>query len=828
MDKNAWWKWLLLVMLVSVSLALVYPPKDKLKWGIDLKGGVSFVLQVKTEGLSEDARADAAARALEVIRNRVDPDGVREPIIYLQPGSHRVVVQMPGIKTADRDEVVRTLQSAAYLEFRMVHDDNDRLVQQLFDKELAPAGYKILSVDDSFGGVSRRNRFYVRESTRELSTAEDLALREQLKRFQIQPGYEFMLMREERQGRAVYAPYYVSLRPQLTGESLETASIDYQRFGEPVVSLRFNSTGAKRFGNLTADNRPGGPKNPSPDGRRYLAIVLDGTLYSAPFIRTAIYDGNAIIEGNFTIQEAQHLAVVLRAGSLPAPVEVVEERNVDPALGHDSIRSGILATLYGSSAVVVFMLLYYLLCGGVANLALFLNLILFPLGMVIASGFLSMLADQVGGSKGIHLPTLTLPGIAGFALTIGMAVDANVLIFERMREEQALGKKFRAVIDAGYAKAFSAIFDSNITTLLTAVILFWQGTGPIRGFAVTLTAGIIVSMYTVLVVTRMVFNLLANRTSISSVKMLQLFRTRNIDFIRMKNAGIALSLIVIIGTLVVFFQKGEHNFGVDFTGGKSIVFQFDQKVPASEVRASAKTVATKEPFVQYQQELTADEAGVREEYLEVKVGFDEGEPVKQKLLADFAGAGFRVVKEDSVGPQIGHELRRQSIWAVSMGLLGIIIYISFRFQFAFAVGAIVALVHDVLVTVGVYCLLGRQLSLPTIAALLTIVGYSVNDTIVIFDRIREDLKLYRDRSFKDVANLSINQTLSRTVLTSFTTLLVVGSLLVFGGGAINDFALAMFIGMVAGVYSTIFIATPVVLLWHRERSAEPGKAAAKA
>ena len=267
---------------------------------------------------------------------------------------------------------------------------------------------------------------------------------------------------------------------------MKNAGVDYQQFGQPIVTLSFDAKGARRFSTLTSDYAPGGAKNPSPEGRRYLAIVLDGTLYSAPFIKTAILGGNAIIEGSFTLKEAQDLAIVLRAGSLPAPVKVVEERSVDPTLGQDSIESGKRAAVYGCVAIMVFMIGYYLLSGFVANLALVMNLILLPLGMMAMSGFFSLLDNTGLGGSAISLPTLTLPGIAGIVLTIGMAVDANVLIFERMREEQKLGKKFATVVSAGYEKAFSAIFDSNITTVLAAAIMFWLGSGPdprIRGHA---------------------------------------------------------------------------------------------------------------------------------------------------------------------------------------------------------------------------------------------------------------------------------------------------------------------------------------------------------
>ena len=821
MDKHALWKWLSLILFTTFSLGLIWPLQEKVKLGLDLQGGTSFVLQLQTDKLDEDAKKDAAERALEVIRGRVDPTGGEEPIIYLEPGRNRIVVQIPGLKAEERKAYTELLESKAFLEFRMVHEDNPELRASLFDKRLTPKGFKIVSIEEGgFDGSLQNRSYYKRDKSSDPEGKGEREILAQLASFEPKPGYEFMLMKEERQGQIVFSPYYVNKRAQLTGDLLDDASVDYQQFGQPYVNLSFNAKGAKRFSRLTADYAPGGAKNPSPDGQRFLAIVLDGTLHSAPYIRSAIYGGNAIIEGSFTVKEAQGLSIILRAGSLPAPVEVVEVRGVDPTLGHDSIQSGIRAIKIGGVAVLLFMLVYYMVPGVVANLSLVLNVLLLPFGMWFVSGILSSLVNPAGtgGTSAWHnLPTLTLPGIAGIVLTIGMAVDANVLIFERIREEQSLGKKLKSAVGAGYDKAFTTILDANITTLITAVILFWKGSGPIRGFAVTLSAGILVSMYTVLLIARMMLDIVANKSSLPKLKMLSWIGKPSLNFLGKRYVAAVFSLVVIIGTWAYFLSKGDDNFGVDFTGGRSITFSFDKKQPVADVRAVLEEKGIKDAFIQYQRELAPDESGDRKEYLEIKVGYDVGKTAPEVMVDRFGeSAGFKVVKEDSVGPQIGVELRKKGVAAILMALLGIILYISWRFEFAFAVGAIVALVHDVLITVGVYCLFGRQLSLPIVAALLTIVGYSVNDTIVVFDRIREDLKLVKNKTYHEIANLSINQTLSRTVLTSITTLLSVTMLLLFGGGAINDFALALLIGILVGTYSSIFVATPVVLLWHKE------------
>lgn len=810
MDKQSIWKWLVFIGLVAWSIAVVTPFKEKIRLGLDLQGGTRFVLQVDTSELDSDASHDAPARAMEVIRNRVDAMGVAEPVIYSEPGN-RIIVEIPGLKTEDRERAIKNIQSAAYLEFRMVHPDNDRLVDELFEKGLAPEGYRVVTINEA--GGARDSKYYKRDKSHDPAGTTEEEIRKRVAAFQAPAGYELLLEKVRRSEQEFFRPAFVNRRAELKGESIANAGVDYDMVQRPVVTMRFDSRGGKRFATLTADYAPGGAKNPG-NRVRQLGIVLDGTLYSAPTIREAIFGGSAQIEGSFTLREAQDLALVLRAGALPAPVKLLEERTVDPTLGKDSVSSGKRATLIGCAVTMLFMIAYYTLAGAVANVALLMNLVLLPVGLIVTGGFFSILANT-GAASGVSLPTLTLPGIAGIALTIGMAVDANVLIYERMREEQQAGKRFKFIIDAGYNKAFSAIFDSNITTLLTAVILFWQGTGPIRGYAVTLSAGVIISMYTALVVTRMVFDLLA-RTNIQHLKMLQFFRETKIDFLKSAKFCITFSLIVIIASWAMFAKNGKSNFGVDFLGGASVTFQFQEKVPMEEIRAALDSAGIRGVGIQYQKAAMVEGDETVHEYLEIKTDFDSGEPAAKLVTEQFADHGFRVLKQDSVGPQIGRELQRKAIVATLLAMLGLIIYVSIRFELPYAVGAVVAVFHDVLVAVGVFCFLGGQLSLSMVAAVLTIIGYSVNDTIVIFDRIRENLKLNPGKPFREIANLSINQTLSRTLLTTIATLFTVVALLVFGGGAIYELSLLLFIGMIAGVYSTITIATPVMLFWHRK------------
>ena len=830
MQKKDIWKWVILIGVTAWSLSIVYPPFDqkdskgnltrpgKVTYGLDLKGGSRFVLQIDTKDLTAEQASDAAERALEVIRGRVDAMGVSEPVIYTEPGN-RIIVEIPGLKPEDRERAKKNVQSAAFLEFRMVHPNNEVLIDELLGKDQAPEGYKVVEVPDHrSGGAWDYKRYYRREQRAD----NEEQIRERARLFHIPSGgYELLMEEEEHNKQKLMRPFFVSKRRELTGENLDTARVDYDQFNRPVVNLKFDAQGAKKFANITKDYAPGGAKNPNPQERRYLGIVLDGKLYSSPYIKEPIFGGSAQIEGNFDVTEAKDLAIILRAGALPAPVHLLEERTVAPTLGEDSVHSGGMAALIGTLAVMGFMVVYYTVAGMVANVALLMNLVLMPLGLMITGGLFSMFTSP-GQPGGLSLPTLTLPGIAGIALTIGMAVDANVLIYERMREEQKAGKRFKAIIAAGYDKAFSAIFDSNLTTLISAAILFWQGTGAVRGYAVTLSAGIIVSLYTALTVTRMIFDFLAEKTNIQGLKMMEAIREPKLDYLKSRWVCAALSLVVILGSWGMFAKKGKANFGVDFTGGSAVAYTFAQKIPMEKVRDTLEAAGF-DPTIQYQ---TVAGATAREE-LEIKVGFDEGGKVSSLLKEKFPEAGFTVVKEDNVGPQIGSELQKKAIIATLLSLVGIIIYVSIRFEFPYAVGAVVALLHDVLVGVGVYCALGNQLSVNMVAALLTIIGYSVNDTIVIFDRIREILKAQPNAKFADVANAAMNQCMSRTLLTSFATMLTVVALLIIGGGAIKDFSLLLFIGMISGVYSTVYVATPIVMIWHRDgRPAAPAKPAA--
>ncbi len=844
MDKHALWKWLFLAVIAAFSLVTVSPPREKIRLGLDLAGGTSFTVQIDRERLREDMMAadpsrrleeidaeiaeimrDADARTVEVLRNRVDALGVNEPLIAAGK-DHRILIQLPGADEEQREAAEESIRSAAFLQFRLVHQDNMRLVESLFANHKVPEGYTIVEAGP--------RKYYARTSEYDKLRREPGYGRRLASFEQPDPNYVFMLMPEKlRDGRQVYTPCYVRTRSEMTGETLKRADVERDPMsGEVHVSLTFKPKGATQFSKITSQYAPGGSRNRDSQVGRQLAIVLDNTLYSAPVIREPIPSGRASISGSFSFDEAALLRNILNAGSLPAPVKVLEKRTVDATLGRDAIRSGVRAAIIGGVLVCIFMLIYYSYCGLIANVALLTNMLLLPAGMILVAGIFGTFVRDAAtqGKSAITLPVLTMPGIAGIILTLGMAVDANVLIFERIREEFKSGKSARAAVNAGYQRAFLAIFDSNLTTLLIGAILFIFGSGPIRGFAVTLSAGIIISMYTALVLTRMIFNASVPETRTKPYRMLEWIRNTSIDFIGKRQVAITFSLAVLVLTLSIFAIRLMRNprsvMAVDFTGGAVISYAYDQDPGGDAMRNVLSAAGIGDALIQREGNLDGAHA-----LIQVKTGMEtvDGIPVAkavtQALQGGFPEAGLLFRGEETIGSQIGADLKRDAFWSVIIALVGMVIYISIRFEFGFALGALVALAHDVLITLGIFTLLDRQVSLTVVACLLTIVGYSINDTIVIFDRIREDMKLNQRLPFRDLCNLSINQTLSRTVLTSFTTMLAVGALLLFGGGAIYDFALCMTIGIVTGIYSSIFIATPVMLAWYKGR--RPGMVAGK-
>jgi len=825
--KNMMWRWTVLVLLCVWSVMLAWPLEKKLQYGIDLAGGYRFVIGVDYDQLrgedgaapnAEDRRI-AQEQALEVLRNRIDAVGTREATVYKEDGTGHIVFEIPGVGEDERQNLEALIKRPAFLEFRLVHLDNDELVAKLFAQGIAPPGYNIVTV------AGRTYYQLLSDWTRPEGMSQEDYEDRIADTGRISNRYELLLSKETVENFGdFYQPFYVDTVPELGGSAIRRARPDRDEYGRLQVALSLTPEGSRRFLRITSDYAPNGEKNPNnPLGRR-LGIVMDGRLYSAPAIQGAISGGSAVITGSFSFEEASSLANALNSGSLPVPVRILMQQQVQPTLGAEAVEAGMYAALSGIGIVMVFMFIYYMIAGGVVNVALLLDAILLPLGMMLAAGFLSIFASGGGAGAGNinALPTLTLPGIAGLVLTIGMAVDANVLIFERIREEQKAGKRFVTAIQSGYDKVFSTILDANITTLLVAVILFVQGSGAIRGFAVMLTAGIIVSMYTALVVTRMGFDLLAAYTPIQKLKMLSILPDNlSIDFIGKRKIAMAISGILLALTVVNIASKGKDVLGIDFTGGANMRFEYvateeSPRPTVADLTAVVLGAGVPEAVIQYQDGITGVEAG--QSRLQLNVGEEFADAAYAAVLGAYGEShGFVRVQNEVIGPQVGEQMRNRGIRAILFALIGIVIYITIRFEFAFAIGTIAALAHDVLLTVGLFTLFGRQISLPIVAALLTIVGYSANDTIVVFDRIREDLKLLKGKPYKDIANISINQTLSRTLLTSVTTLLTIVMLLIFGGGGqLFDFALALLIGVLVGTYSSIFVATPVMLLWHKD------------
>jgi SecD/SecF fusion protein len=548
------------------------------------------------------------------------------------------------------------------------------------------------------------------------------------------------------------------------------------------VQLQFDSEGAKLFGEITEKSK----------GFRF-AIVLDGVIQSAPVIRDAIYGGNAQISGRFSEQEARGLASVLE-NPLQTPVSIEEERSVSPTLGLDSIRSSIFAGLLGLVITLVCVLLYYRFTGVIACIALLVNIILLI-------GSFQLIPGGV---------VLTLPGIAGIILTIGLAVDASVLIYERLREELALGKSLQVATQAAYQKAFSSIFDANVTTLITATILFWKATGPVRGFAIALTLGILASLFTALIVGRNALGWFVDTGRIKKVKMLHLISPQHINFLGKGLPAVLCSLALMTAGAVSFYIKGERNFGVDFKGGDLVTLSSPNVIDVGEVRRVVETMNIHDASIQ-----ESNQGG--KYYITVRTPLNTSDQVKQQLPQSMPNAQFHLEGSERVGALVGGELAKNSLIALGLGLLGILIFVTFRFELSFAIGAIIAVLHDVIITVGVFSLLGRELSLTMVGAILTIAGYSINDTIVVYDRIREGLASTKRGSIEQIMNDSINQTLSRTILTSTVTLIPIVCLFFLGGSVLRDFSLAIIIGVAVGTYSSIFIAAPIVLWWTRAR-----------
>jgi SecD/SecF fusion protein len=790
---------------------------QSIRLGLDLQGGVHVVLEVDKSNLPEDEAIDVVERAMQVISNRVNEFGVAEPIIQ-KSGDNRIIVELPGLKDINR--AMALINQTAQLEFKLLRDESElRTAIERIDALLAAQITDTTQTDTSaslFGSsVAEQNPFLslidvsgseIIVPASNVTRVEEILARPDVQNF-IPNGGEIRggNIRETASGQRIRSYYYMNVIPEMTGATLADAypqtgsGTDIGSMG--VASIGFTTTddGARTFARVTGNNI----------GRR-MAIILDGRVFSAPNIQGRIPNGRGEITGMNSLEEAKDLSIVLRAGALPAPMEIQYKQVVGPSLGADAISSGKWASIMGLIAVFIFMAIYYRTSGLIANFALVLNL-LFLLAVMAAFN-----------------ATLTLPGIAGIILTMGMSIDANILIFERIKEELRAGKKtIRQAVNSGYDNALRTIVDANITTLITAFALYEFGTGPIRGFAVTLGFGIMISMFTAIVITRTLYDTLIERWHLEGVSIGKAdpFGRYTFSFMKFGKTAFIITWSVILIGLITIGVRGGIKWGLDFQGGSLIEVHFDPPVEVQTIRNALGNVTIDG------QSLDLSQSEIKtfgEDNILVRVASSEfseeqlGTAVKATLKAQFPESlkgdesNWRR-QESSVSPKIGKELMVDAMKAVGASIIGIILYITFRFRqvngFRFGVGAIVALVHDVLIVLAVFSIIGEELSMPVVAALLTVVGYSTNDTIVVFDRIRESLGRARKEGFSGVVDRSVNDCLNRTMMTSLTVLLVLGFLLAGSTSSNWGFSLALTFGVITGTYSSIFIASPIVVWW---------------
>ncbi len=597
-------------------------------------------------------------------------------------------------------------------------------------------------------------------------------------------GYEAMTMIQESGGVEREETLFVKRIPALTGKYVREAFPSSTQLGGIEVILRLDDEGADLFADVT--------RKLANEGNGRLAIVLDGELQSAPSVREEIRGGSASITGRYTQREAKELADVLN-NPLELPLEVAEMYEVGPSMAADSIASGVFASKVGVISVAIFMLIYFMVGGLVALISALLNI-------TIVLGVLASFQA-----------TLTLPGIAGIILTVGMAVDANILIFERIREELKAGKTIKNALQGGFDKVFSTIFDANLTTFIVSLVMYSLGTGPVKGFGLTLMIGVFTTMFCALIVTRVLLELIFETGLLKKFVTLRLLEKPKIDFLRYRKPAFLASWTVVLIGCIVLFSKRDTIYGIDFTGGDEVSLGFADRIDESELREALQAADIGETNPLYQSQL-----GGGGEILRVQTTFQQGEKAYETLKEAFPEAEFEFLGKNEIGPTVGAEIQKNAFLSIAISLGIILLYIAFRFEIGYGVGAVVATVHDILLTIGVFSLIpGHQFTAPMVAAILLIVGYSLNDTIVVFDRIREELALRPTSKLREVINIAINAVLNRSLLTSITTLLASVSLMVFGQGVINDIAFTFTIGIITGTFSSIFIASPVFFYWHK-------------
>ncbi|MDB6116154.1 MAG: protein-export rane protein SecD [Lacunisphaera sp.] len=598
----------------------------------------------------------------------------------------------------------------------------------------------------------------------------------------VPPGYVVMGEDEDNKtnGQTYTVYYLVKQIPEMGGSTVKSAQATTDQFGGYQVHLNFNSEGAKKFAEVTTANTG-----------RLLAIVLDGKLYNAPRINEPITGGSAQITGHYSAREAEQLATALN-NPLDLPLEVKEQYVVGPTLATDAVSSGVKASIIGTAAVAAFMITFYATGGLVAVISLAVNIVII-LGVMASIG-----------------ATMTLPGLAGIVLTIGMAVDANILIFERMREEIALGKTLSSANQGGFMKALTTILDAHFVQLIICGIMIWLGTGPIKGFGFTLLIGVLSTLFSVLITGHMIMELLIDSNFVKKITMRRMLKDLNVDFVKYgKPAAIGSVALVVISIAYVFYQ-GDKIYGIDFAGGDQVTANFTQKIDSGAIREVAKANGIGEISPAYVSDL-----GSCKEQLKLETAYGKSDALFNALQKAYPNAGLEKVGTSQIGATIGKEIRWNAVLAVGVSMLVILVYIAFRFEFGFGIGAMASTLHDILMNIGIFVLFGHQFSAPMVAAILCVAGYSINETVVVFDRIREELKLNPTGTLRDIINNAIRKVFARTIMTATTTFLAALALFLFGGGQLHDIAFTFLVGIVTSTFSAIFIAAQVFYWWHK-------------
>ena len=801
----------------------------------------------------------AIANSYNVLRSRIDRFGVAQPNIQRLENSGRILVELPGVKEPER--VRKLLQGTASLEFWATYD-NDEVLPQLqrannvlrnlnvngvelaeskkaeaaegdlvaelegaeisADAELAaynkanPLFAKLMPAVDA-AGRAYRGPVVGHAMTYDMETIDEYLAMPQVKAV-INPDVRFMWSAKSvDEAGTIYELYAIKAdgrdgKAPLDGGSVVDASPQYsQNGGSAEVDMVMNTNGSNVWARMTKANIG-----------KSIAIVLDGVVYSAPTVQNEITGGRSAITGNFTITEATDLANVLKSGKLPAPARIIQDTVVGPSLGAESINASLISFVIAFALVLLYMIFFYKGAGVVASVALVCN-VFFLFGVLASFG-----------------AVLTLPGIAGIVLTLGMAVDANVIIYERVKEELWGGKGLSAAITAGYKNAMSAIIDSNITTIITGIVLFVFGTGPVQGFATTLIIGIITSLFTSLFFTRMIFEARVAKgknVTFSSKLTDKFLANTKINFIGIRKVSYVVSAVLILASVVSLSTRGL-NYGVDFSGGRTFVVRFDQPVTADAVREGLQVVfdaaegEANEKSFEVKQFGDDSQMRIVTQYLHADQSDDATAKVEALLyegvkglytteitIDEFTSTATNpngIIQADMVGPSVASDITRGAFISVFFALLAIGLYIIIRFKkWQWGAGSVVALAHDAFLTLGIFSLLhgllpfNLEIDQSFIAAILTIIGYSINDKVVIFDRIREFTTLYPKRDLKETINAAVNTTLARTINTSGTTLVTLLAIFLFGGAVIRGFVFALIFGVIIGTLSSIFIATPV-------------------